>query len=585
MNVGELFAPEWIALWVTGTALLALAAILFVLDVGNRAQRVFALLLGLRGLTFVMGPLRGEASTPAETVMWTNLGAYAVLPLVPLTLYFLLLYPRPRGLATRRWGPWAVLAATLGILIWYLLDHSAYGVAVAPAGTYASYGPLFILVGLRLPVFALAGLVLARAYRREPSGSKGFSLFLMVAAFTLNALYDGTLAVMELVGALQNPGPIWLPFGWTRWVLPVLALPIGLATCATLLPVLRQARNDPELQEVTRFFFAAVPLALATPFVRLLPYDGAAALATFVLAVWRLAIPFLIAYALMRYQLFDIDIRIKAGIRRGIIVGAFTATFFLVSEAAEALLQGERGPLFGIVGAGALAFLSRPVRSFAGRAADRFMPDTKPIAQQSHGERLRFYLGQFELINQDGEVTTKERRMLDRLRRTLALDPQDVSLLERTGRLPPDDAPGPSAEAVEEPGTKDSRLEVAIKGALVAGALASVFAMLSQGSEAIIPVSNGAAGLVASIAVAFLLGPLETLADRLTHRMNPKAATDAKDAAERRRAFEAALETALEDGHLSARDLRYLGRLQERLRISWATRWRLERRAQRRLAA
>lgn len=580
MSAAELFGPNWISLWVTGAALVALAIWLFALDVSNPAQRVFALLLGLRGLTFFLGPLQAEAATASASTLWAHLAPYATVTFAPLVVAFLSLYPRRRGLGRTRWGLWALLAVTVAFEIWYLVDHGAHS-TIRP-GTPArsiAYGPLFILTALRLPAFALAGFVLAGDYRRSPEGSQGFSLFLMVAAFTLNGLYDGMLALNDFYLDLRDPSFQWLPWGWSLSLLPLLALVISVATCVRLLPLLRLARSSPELQEVTRFFVAAVPLAILTPFTTHLPYAGAEDLATFILAVWRLLIPLLLAYALMRYQLFNIDIHLKAGVRRAIILGAFTVTFFLVSEAAESMAEGDRGPAVGIVAAGVLALGSRPIQSFASKASDKFMPDTKPIAQQTYAERLRFYLDQFLLIRHDGETTPKERQMLDRLAATLALPASAVREIEATSRMPDGVREDEHAEAVEE--VADSGLEIALKGALAAGTLALVFGMLSQGIETILPLSNQVAGLLAAAAVALLLGPLESVADKLTHRIDPRAATDAKDEDERRRAFEAAYATAMEDGHLSSRDLVYLASLQQRLRISWAVRWRLERRVRR----
>jgi hypothetical protein len=581
VNAAELFGPDWISLWLTGVALVGLGVALFVLDVGNRAQRVFALILVLRGLTFFLGPLRFEADSASQSALWANLAPYTILPVVPLLVYFLSLYPRPRGLGKTRGRSLLLLAATGGILLWYLLDHSRYAmVSLTQPARYENLGPLFTFTGLRLPMLAAVGLVLAFEYRKAPRASAGFSMFLLIAAFTLNGLYDGVLAVLDLVEAHRDGIDIGAGWAWTSWWLPPLALAVALTTCAVLAPVLAMARTDTSLQEVTRFFVIAVPLALLTPFVRVLPYDAALDHATFIFGIWRLLIPFLIAYALMRYQLFDLDLRLKAGVRRGIIVGAFTITFFLVSEAAENLLQGDRGTLFGIVAAGVLALGSRPLKAFADRASDAFMPDTKPIAEQSYRERLAFYLEQYKLVNRDGHVTPKERRMLDRLRTTLWLPEDAVHDLEALQELPSDsELRKADADDVDQSGPEDSRLERVLKAGLATGTMALVFGMLSQGLETLLPLSDMASGLIAAAVVALLLGPLESLADRLTHRFNPKAATEARDVKQRRAAFKAALATALEDGSLSPRDLDYLDGLQKRLRITRAQRWQMERRA------
>lgn len=581
MNLDVLLTPNLVTIWVTGLAMLALAIALFFLDLSNQAQRIFALLIALRGLTFIVGPLRAAAESIEQAVLWATLAPYLVIPLVPVVITFLCLYPRRRGLARLRGGLPLLGLATLGLLAWYLIDHGAYAsVRAIPGAPYGEPGPLFLFNALRLPVFALAGFILAGDYKKNPRGSAGFSQFLIVAAFALNGLYDGITAALSLQGALQSGGAGTSLYAWTSAWAPPLAALIALATCLRLVPVLRQARHTPDLQEVTRFFVIAIPLAALSPFADRLPLAEAGDLSTFFLGFWRLTIPLLVAYALMRYQLFELDLGLKASVRRGIILGSFTVVFFFVSEAAEALLQGDRGPLFGVLGAGLLALTARPVQRFADQAAQRFMPEVKPIAQQTYAERLAFYLEQFRLLSQDGRVTPKERRLLNRLRNTLSLEESETQAIEATGRIP-----AAKVAPVPEPSpTNATRLQRVLNGVVVAGALALVFGMLSEGIESIVPLSNAVAGFLTAALVALSLGPLESLAQRISERIDPVARAAAADARAKRRTFYAAMRTALEDGALSERDLDYLGGLQHRLGISASVRWAIERKA-RRLAA
>lgn len=559
MSVADLFVPERISLLLAAATLVGLGAWLFFLDVSNRAQRVFALLLLLRGLTFLVGPLRSAADTARDSVLWATLAPYTIIPVVPIVIYFLSVYPRRRGLARFRAGPFALFALTLALLAWYVADHASYATITptVPAG-YAEYGPLFVLQALRLPALAMAGLVLAQEYRKNPKGSLGFSLFLMVAGFTLNALFDGTLAAFDLVKALQDPGTPWFPWDWARWWLPVVALPIGVATCGSLVPVLGRARKDPELQEVTRFFFAAVPLALASPFITLLPYAQAPEHTTFVMGVWRLLVPLLLAYALMRYQLFGIDLRLKAGVRRAILVGVFVGVFFLITEAAEALVSEDRAPLFGIAAAGLLAVMGKPIQTFAERAANGVMPDTQPVERLGSQARFRMYLHQFELVQQDGAVSPKERRMLGQLATLLDLRPGEAEAIE-AGAMPARDDPAPPRD--KAPASHKVRRSVVVLGsALVIGAGAAVL-------EARANASSFGTGLVTAAIVALLLGPLESLSQRMTRRPLDPA---------KREAMRAALADAWADGELSERDVAFLAALQKRLRVSKGDRRRIE---------
>lgn len=52
------------------------------------------------------------------------------------------------------------------------------------------------------------------------------------------------------------------------------------------------------------------------------------------------AVP-LIAYGILRTQLFDIDLRIRWTIKQSTVASAFVAMFYVVSEGADRLLSSE----------------------------------------------------------------------------------------------------------------------------------------------------------------------------------------------------------------------------------------------------
>ncbi len=557
MATAELLGPGWIPLWLAGIALIGLALLLAGLDIGNRAQRAFALLLTLRGLTFLIAPMRGEAEDVQASVLWTNLGVYAVLPLAPLAIYFVSLYPRPRGLAKTWWGRLALLGGTAAVVGLYLANHAAYATTTTAVPVRVDeYGPLVLLVGLRLPAFAFAGLVLALDYRRHPTGSSGFSLFLLVAGFTLNGLYDGTTAALNLFADLTGPPIDWLPWAWGLSILPVLALPLAVASCVALLPVLLRSRTDRELQEIGRFFFVAVPLAVLSGFAGLL---GISRLDDLALGTWRLVLPLAATYALMRYQLFSIDIRLKAGVKRAILVALFVGVFFLISEAAEALVSADKAPLFGVVSASLLAVLGKPIQRLADRAANGVMPDTQPIEKLGSQARFQLYRDQFLLVQQDRRVSPKERRMLTRLAAVLTITEDEADDLE-LGEMPTRDEPAP-------PRPKRSASRIARSVVAVLGT-AAVFGGVSAILEALANPSSFATGLVTAAFVALLLGPIESLSERLTRRreLNPAKEQAMRDA----------LADAWADGNLSGRDEAFLAALQKRLGASKADRRRIE---------
>ena len=54
--------------------------------------------------------------------------------------------------------------------------------------------------------------------------------------------------------------------------------------------------------------------------------------------------------------MFDVDLRIKRGIKRGTVAAAFVATFFVISELAGNYLSNQFGTVLGVLGTGTLVF-------------------------------------------------------------------------------------------------------------------------------------------------------------------------------------------------------------------------------------
>jgi hypothetical protein len=585
--MASVLSAAFLPLLLSAALMLALAGWLLWLDIGKTANRVFAALLTVRALSLIVGPVRAVAGNEATYHFFNDLAPYTALPLVPLTLYFISVFPRRRWLAKTATRRVAFIAVSFGAVAWYMLDHAAWGTAAsadpipfAAAGAghyYVDYGPLILLSGLRLPVFGLAAFVFARDYVRMPMGAPRYSIFLVYAAFALNALFDGTKFVIDdLVGQAPHlQGYAWLPWGWVFAILPSMTF---LPAIASLAVIARHGLRhiDPGPRKVARNFLlvstAPVLTAVLVSVDADIPVLDSVVLQDFTLGVWRLFVPLLVTYALLRYQLFGIDLRVKAGVRHAVIVSIFTLTFFVVTEAAEKLIVTDQSTSFGVVAAGVLALASRPLEQLAAKAGDRVMPAAQPIARMTESERRRFYRQQYRLVEEDGNVTAKERRILERLRKALDIRVADAKRLE-DGTLMLDGADDVAERAAIEARSldadeEDSGLELLVKGGIVAATIALVFGMLSEGIESLIPLSSFEAGLATAAAIALLLAPIQNGAQRLTDRLFPSVSRPEDRADARRlRLYRDAVEEALADGVLSRRDKTFLGHLREQLGI------------------
>lgn len=139
----------------------------------------------------------------------------------------------------------------------------------------------------------------------------------------------------------------------------------------------------------------------------------------------------LLARALLRHQLFDFDLKVKRGIATGTVAAAFVAVFFVVSEGAQALLSERFGPVVGLVAAGLLVFLLTPLQRVGERVADAAMPRVAPTPEYLAYRKLQVYRATLEGAYADGEVTARERVMLERLRTELRIAEEDAAAIER----------------------------------------------------------------------------------------------------------------------------------------------------------
>jgi hypothetical protein len=317
-------------LLLAGAAMLALAALILLLRPGRGINRALAALVAARGASLLLPQV---SSDPAWS--WTALEVqpYFALAVVPLALYCMHVLARTPGPGARRGAGWIALAAVLVLDLAYFVDHALVqtlaagtaevGAMQAAAGIqYTAFGPLWLLAGAAVPALAYLGLRLAVQYRHlartrpdDLQGRQARLLLFLSSGLMLGALFDGASRLSALVSLLDAPGPFpWLPWGWAVMALPVLALVPAALTVAVL--VGGRAPRTP-LWRTERFMVGLAGFAFFSGFLRLLfPSDSDVAgspLVLLLLGAWRLAMPALVAYALLRYPLHAANAAPQAG--------------------------------------------------------------------------------------------------------------------------------------------------------------------------------------------------------------------------------------------------------------------------------
>ncbi|MFT5770218.1 MAG: hypothetical protein ACI9H8_002204 [Lysobacterales bacterium] len=142
-----------------------------------------------------------------------------------------------------------------------------------------------------------------------------------------------------------------------------------------------------------------------------------------------LAVP-LIAYGILRTQLFDIDLKIRWSIKQTVLGVAVAIIMFLVSEVAERLLTGEVGNFQSFLIAAVVVIFLTPLQRFADRFASAAMPNTKDTPEYAMRRKKEVYQSAFSEAQYEGGVSDKERALLVVLRDSLGISVSDADTIE-----------------------------------------------------------------------------------------------------------------------------------------------------------
>lgn len=288
--------------------MLALSATILAASPRRGLHRALGALIGARGAAILLPQL---GSDPRWTEAALNLQPYFALAVVPLAVWCLAM--PPHGRPRHRWGGLAAAGAILALDLAYWADHalaftlaagtSEVGAMRAGAGfVYASFGPLFAVTAAGPVLLAVLGLRYAVVYRQQAREPGARTWLLLAAGLLAGGLFDGTSRLAAFADLLDAPaGFPWAPWGWAVVGLPLLALvPAALGTA-----VLAANRSiDPRPQHALEGrLLVLATFACLTGLLRLmLPADSDIAghpLVLALLGVWRLAMPLLVAWALI----------------------------------------------------------------------------------------------------------------------------------------------------------------------------------------------------------------------------------------------------------------------------------------------
>ncbi len=137
----------------------------------------------------------------------------------------------------------------------------------------------------------------------------------------------------------------------------------------------------------------------------------------------------LLAYAVLRFQLFNIDLKVKFVLQQSTVGALIIGGFVIGSEVLESFVPVS-GATLNIIVAIAILVVLRPIQRLALRMTNRLMHSVQNTPEYLEVRRLEVYRAALEGVVEDGVVTDKERRILDHLRDDLSISPEEAVTLE-----------------------------------------------------------------------------------------------------------------------------------------------------------
>ncbi len=137
----------------------------------------------------------------------------------------------------------------------------------------------------------------------------------------------------------------------------------------------------------------------------------------------------MLAYSILKVQLFDIDLRIKIGLQRSFVAAPFAVAFFVATESLESLVPFD-SYWMGLAAAGALSLAAVPLQRAATRMANALMPGVSDSLDYRDRRAREIYAAALGGALEDGAVSVTERDVLNRLGAELGLDAASMRALE-----------------------------------------------------------------------------------------------------------------------------------------------------------
>lgn len=340
-----------------------------------------------------------------------------ILYLVHFTVRF------TRGLDSRtEWWSWGTAGFILIVGSVLAFDPSLFSERSGPT----LLSTLFINVPKFAAIYVAVG-VLAKHHRRGLREHENRELRIVLGGLILYAAYTAGFWLSE-------NGLAWAIEGMQVSVSEQIFTGLFAAATAFLLVLVAKYRwieevpsawHADERTMVTAAVLAPLALGLATGAA-----DPLGLPRVDLFGLLRIGSALVIAYGLLKFEIFEIDRKVKIGIRGSAIAAVFVVAFFTISEMVEFFVSTTVGTGAGLAAAALLTLVFKPIEEGASDLADRILPGVDDSEAYEERRKLEVYQAAVERAAGDEVFTEREKTILAGLREDLDLDPEAAHAVE-----------------------------------------------------------------------------------------------------------------------------------------------------------
>lgn len=395
--------------------MLLLACVLLYVAFPNRVNRAFALYLVLRGMINILGAL----ASPSSDGLVERLAPYYQLGATWAFLHFAVVFYETRVLGRASPSAWARAASWTFLL-------GAVGTEIFYAATHAERAVRYV-EGIRAVLSCLLVLFLAHRATTLADARRRASAMLLAVGLGLDLVYLGVYYTLRRpIMPLMNDLPITMAYGpEIESVVLYVLLNLTLIPLFAAIALLLARRAQPGAKRAAAALCVAALSGVVNQVIASFWGGAAGRLAEqWIDGLWTIAFPILVAYAVLRHSMFDVDVRTRLMVQRGSVGAVILAVAFVAAELVSNLLNATFGVLAGSVAAGVMFLMLEPLQRAGRRLADAAVP------QVHSGDRIATYREAVEIAYSDGALSPKDRKHLELARTRLGLSPGDAHALE-----------------------------------------------------------------------------------------------------------------------------------------------------------